>query len=494
MAFHSIAFLFGFLPVCLLAYFLLPARFREGRNGLLLAFSLLFYAWGGLWLLPLFLAVCLGVWAGGLLIAPGGGGRGVVSGRAAGSAVFLTLSPGGRKRLFAALTAALIAVLAVFKYTAFLLDNLRALGLDAPAPAVAMPAGVSFFVFQAVSYLADVYRGTIPAERRLGRLTLYMAFFPQLLQGPIVRYGDFEPRLAQRRETVSEASAGAVRFCFGLAKKVLLADALGAVANGAYGSGDRLTVGLAWIGSIAYSLQLYFDFSGYTDMALGLGQMFGLSLPENFNYPYIAQSAGEFWRRWHITLSQWFRDYVYIPLGGSRCSAGRRLRNLLAVWLLTGLWHGSAWTFVLWGLYYAAFLIGEKFLWGRTLERLPRPVRHLYALLLINFGWVLFRAGTLRQAGAMLSAMLGFAPGGLWSGEGEYYIRQYAWEWLIAIPAALPVKVWLENALNKRVRSGGRLAEAVRIWGPKLLAGGLLGLSAVRLLGSTARSFLYFQF
>ena len=494
MAFSGITFLFGFLPACLLAYFLLPARFREGRNGLLLIFSLLFYAWGGLWLLPLFLAVCLGIWAGGLLLEPKGNGRGELAGGAGKSAVFLTLSPGGRKRLFIVLTALLTAVLAVFKYAGFLLDNLRLLGLDAPAPSIAIPAGVSFFVFQAMAYLADVYRGSVPAERRLSRLTLYMAFFPQLLQGPIVRYGDFGPLLAERRETAEEASAGAVRFCFGLAKKVLLADALGAVANGAYASGDRLSVSLAWMGSIAYSLQLYFDFSGYTDMALGLGRIFGLPLPENFNYPYIAQSAGEFWRRWHITLSRWFRDYVYIPLGGSRCSRGRQVRNLLAVWLLTGSWHGSAWTFVLWGLYYAAFLLGEKFLWGGGLGRLPRPLRHLYALLIINFGWVLFRAESLRQAGAVLSAMLGFAPGGLWSGESEYYLRQYAWEWLIALPAALPVKLWLEGALDGRGRSGGKWAGALLLWGPKLLAGALACLSIVRLLGSTTQTFLYFQF
>ncbi len=473
MAFHSIAFLFGFLPLCLLAYYLLPARFREGRNGVLLVCSLLFYAWGGLWLLPLFLAACLIAWGGGLLAEPG--------------------KPWG-EAVFAASLALLTGALAVFKYAGFLGENLKALGLDVPVPSLALPAGISFFAFQAISYLADVRRGVIPPERRFSRLLLYMSFFPQLLQGPIVRYGEFAPCLADRRESLADVSAGAVRFCFGLGKKVLLADALGSIANGAYASGDRLTVSLAWIGSIAYTLQLYFDFSGYTDMAVGLGRMFGLPLPENFHYPYIAQSAGEFWRRWHITLSRWFRDYVYIPLGGNRCSRGRQVRNLLAVWLLTGLWHGASWTFVLWGLYYGVLLMGERYLWGRGLEWLPGALRHLYALLLINFGWVLFRAGTLEQAAAMLSAMLGFAPGGVWSGESGYYLRQYAWEWLAAVPAALPVKIWLSGWLEKQREADGGLSGAALIWGPKLLALALLGLSAVRLLSSTARSFLYFQF
>lgn len=473
MAFSSMAFLFGFLPAAVLCYFLIPARFRAGRNGALLLFSLLFYAWGGLRLLPVLLCSCVLNWAAGLLLSPG---------------------RHRRRAVFWAAAALNLLPLVYFKYTGFLVENLNALGLELAAPDLLLPAGISFFTFQALSYLADVYRGTVPPERNLPRLTLYMAFFPQLLQGPIVRYGDFGPLLAGRRETVSDASAGAVRFCFGLGKKVLLADALGAVANGAYAAGDRLTVGLAWIGSIAYTLQLYFDFSGYTDMALGLGRVFGLPLPENFDYPYLARSASEFWRRWHITLSRWFRDYVYIPLGGNRCSRRRHLLNLLAVWLLTGLWHGAAWTFVLWGLYYAALLMGERYLWGNALERLPGPVRRAYALLLINFGWVLFRAGTLSQAGAILAAMLGFAPGGLWSGETSYCLRQYVWEWAVAIPAALPVKVWLSRALEARRARGSRGAAAILAFGPKLLALGLLGLSAVRLLSSTFRSFLYFQF
>lgn len=470
MAFSSMAFLFGFLPLSLFCYFLLPARFRSGRNWVLLAASLAFYCWGGVRLLPALAVSCAGNWCAALLAAPGRRGR---------RAVYLAALAGN------------IAMLGYFKYTGFLVANLNALGLELAAPAVALPAGISFFTFQAVAYLTDVYRGTIPAERSLPRLTLFMAFFPQLLQGPILRYGTFAPELTDRRETAADAAAGATRFCFGLAKKVLLADALGQIADGAFAAGDRLTVSLAWLGAVAYTLQLYFDFSGYTDMAIGLGRVFGFRLPENFNYPYLAKSASEFWRRWHMTLSFWFRDYVYIPLGGNRCGRGRQLLNLLAVWLLTGLWHGSAWNFVLWGLYYAALLAGERFLWGRALERLPAPVRHGYALAVIVVGWVLFRSAGLGQVGQMVSALFGAAPGGLWSGETVYYLIQFRWELLAAIPAALPVKDLVAGKLAAR---GGRGAEALLDLGPKVLAFGLLGWSVVRLLSSTFRSFLYFQF
>ena len=473
MAFSSMVFLFAFLPLCLLCYFLIPTRFRGGRNFVLLVFSLVFYAWGGLRLLPVLLASCVLNWGAALLAAPG---------------------RKHRKAVFLAALVLNIGMLGYFKYTGFLLNNLQALGVDVTVPSIALPAGISFFTFQAVAYLTDVYRGTVPPERRLGRVVLFMAFFPQLLQGPILRWDDFGPALTDRRETSAGAAEGATRFCFGLAKKVLLADALGQIADGAFAAGDRLTVGLAWLGAIAYTLQLYFDFSGYTDMAIGLGRVFGFRLPENFDYPYIAKSASEFWRRWHRTLSFWFRDYVYIPLGGNRCSRGRQVFNLLVVWMLTGLWHGSAWNFVLWGLYYALLLMGEKFLWGKALERLPAAFRHAYALVLVTIGWVLFRSSGLAQVGEMLSAMFGAAPGGVWSGETVYYLRQYGWELLAAIPAALPVKCWLQTALTQRQQRGSGSVAVTLTLAPKDLAAVLLAASVVRLLSSTFRSFLYFQF
>lgn len=463
-------FLFGFLPAVLVCYFLLPARWRTGRNTVLLIFSLAFYCWGGVALLPALLVSCVGNWAAALWAAPG---------------------RRGRKAVYGIALAGNLLMLGYFKYTGFLLENLQALGLDVTVPSIALPAGISFFTFQAMAYLTDVYRGMIPAERSLPRLTLFMAFFPQLLQGPILRYGEFAPALTQRQENSEDAAAGATRFCFGLAKKVLLADSLGVIADAAFSSGDRLTMSLAWLGGIAYTLQLYFDFSGYTDMAIGLGRIFGFRLPENFNYPYISKSAAEFWRRWHMTLSFWFRDYVYIPLGGNRCSRGRQILNLMAVWMLTGLWHGSAWNFVLWGLYYALLLMGEKFLWGKFLEKLPAAVRHVYALVLIIIGWVLFRSGSLAQVGQMVAAMFGAAPGGLWQPETAYYLHQFRWELLLAIPASLPVKQVLEERLAVRK---GKSAQALLILGPKVLGFGLLGWSVVRLLSSTFRSFLYFQF
>ncbi len=470
MAFSSMTFLFGFLPLVLLCTLLLPTKWKAPRNLVLLVFSLAFYAWGGVRLLPILLGSCLLNWGAGLLVCPG---------------------KKWRKTVFLLALAANVVMLGYYKYTRFLVSNLNALGFSWTVPDILLPAGVSFFVFQAIAYLTDVYRGTIPAEKNPLRLTLFMAFFPQLLQGPILRYGDFAPQLDARQETCHDACEGAVRFCFGLAKKLLLADALGQVANGAFAAGDFLSVGLAWLGGIAYTLQLYFDFSGYTDMALGLGRIFGFHLPENFNYPYLAKSASEFWRRWHMTLSFWFRDYVYIPLGGNRVSRGRQLVNLFIVWMLTGLWHGSAWTFVVWGLYYAVLLTGEKFLWGKALERLPGFVRHLYALTLVTVGWVLFRAADLGEALGVIAAMFGFAPGGLWSGQASYCLQQFRWEWLFAIPAALPVKCWVQDWLEKR---DSTLSRAVLFAAPKVLAVVLLGLSVVRLLGSSFRSFLYFQF
>ena len=467
MAFSSISFLFAFLPTVLLAYFLVPARCRRGRNAVLLLFSLVFYGWGGVRLLPILAFFCVWNWAAALLCRCG---------------------DGRRKGVYLAGVCGNLAVLGYFKYTGFLLDNLRALGADVGAASVVLPAGISFFAFQAIAYLTDVYRGTAEAERSLGRVALFLAFFPQLLQGPILRWKEFAPALTARRETLDAAADGAVRFCFGLAKKVLLADALGSIADGAFSAGGELTVSLAWLGAVAYTLQLYLDFSGYTDMAIGLGRIFGFTLPENFDVPYAARSASEFWRCWHKTLSFWFRDYVYIPLGGSRCSKWRQVRNLLVVWLLTGLWHGAAWNFVAWGGYYAALLLGEKFLWGGGLSRLPSPLRRAYALLAVTVGWVLFRAAGLSQAAAMLKAMCGAAPGGLWSGETVYFLRQYGWELLLAVPAAMPLTRWVRQALEKR-RTQWTLT-----LGPKLLAAALLGFSTVRLLSSTFRSFLYFQF
>ena len=384
-------FLFGFLPAVLVCYFLLPARWRTGRNTVLLIFSLAFYCWGGVALLPALLVSCVGNWAAALWAAPG---------------------RRGRKAVYGIALAGNLLMLGYFKYTGFLLENLQALGLDVTVPSIALPAGISFFTFQAMAYLTDVYRGTIPAERSLPRLTLFMAFFPQLLQGPILRYGEFAPALTQRQENSEDAAAGATRFCFGLAKKVLLADSLGVIADAAFSSGDRLTMSLAWLGGIAYTLQLYFDFSGYTDMAIGLGRIFGFRLPENFNYPYISASVTEFWRRWHMSLGSWFRDYVYIPLGGNRKGQVRTYVNLLIVFFATGLWHGAGATFIIWGLYHGLFLVVERMGLGKLLEKnCFRGLNHIYTALVVVVGWVFFRADTLADAKVILHQMFTWENG-----------------------------------------------------------------------------------
>ena len=471
MVFSSMTFLFVFLPLLLAAYYLLPARARAWRNGVLLAFSLFFYAYGGPPFLLLMLLSIAVNYTGALWAAPGR--------RHPRAAMALT-------------TAADLALLGWFKYAGFFFSNLARVWTGLPVPEVTLPIGISFFTFQGLSYVLDVYRGQARAQRNPLHVALYISLFPQLVAGPIVRYTTVAEEILTRRETVSDFSAGAVRFLFGLAKKMLLANQLGLMADEIFAvRPEFFTVSLTWLGAIAYTGQIYFDFSGYSDMAIGLGRMFGFHFLENFNYPYLSRSVTEFWRRWHISLSTWFRDYVYIPLGGNRCSAARHIRNILVVWALTGLWHGAAWTFVAWGLYYALLLLGEKYLWGRALERLPAPVRHIYALVLILLGWVIFRAETLTYAGRFISAMFGGAAGGWADGRSLYYLLQFRWELLLAIPASLPLRDWALRRLEARDTA---LSGLVLTWGPKAAALGLFALSFLRLVSSSYNPFIYFRF
>ena len=473
MVFSSMVFLFAFLPALLVCYFALPKKARGLRNGVLLIFSLAFYSWGGPKLLGLMAASIAMNYCGGLLTAPEKRGR----------------------KAYMVLTVALnLALLGYFKYAGFFMENLALLGLPVSVPQIVLPIGISFFTFQGMSYVLDVYCGNAGPEKNPLRVALYISLFPQLVAGPIVRYTTIADEIVRRNETLDEAAAGAVRFCFGLAKKMLLANALGQVADAAFAAGTLLTTSMAWLGAVAYTLQLYFDFSGYSDMAIGLGWMFGFHFLENFNYPYISRSATEFWRRWHISLSTWFRDYVYIPLGGNRCGTKRQIRNIAVVWLLTGLWHGAAWNFVLWGMYYGLLLLGEKFLWGKRLEQLPAALRHLYALLIITVGWVLFRAESLTQVISYVAAMFGAAPGGMTSGQTIYYLLEFRWELLLAIPAALPIKNWLNRALTRQQAHGSRLADATLVLAPKLMALGLFALSVVTLMSSSFNPFIYFRF
>ena len=471
MVFSSISFLFVFLPLLLAVYFLLPARLREGRNLVLLLFSLFFYGYGGPRFLLLMLLSIAVNYAGGLLAAP----------------------DQRRRRLWTGLvTAVNLGLLGWFKYAGFLGANLNRIWTGLPVPEVALPIGISFFTFQGLSYVLDVYRGEAAAERNPLRVALYISLFPQLVAGPIVRYTTVADEIRNRRETLDAFTDGAVRFLFGLGKKMLLANQLGLLADQVYATRPEfLTTALAWLGAAAYTGQIYFDFSGYSDMAIGLGRMFGFHFLENFNYPYLSQSITEFWRRWHISLSTWFRDYLYIPLGGNRCAHWKHIRNILVVWALTGLWHGAAWNFLCWGLYFGLLLLGEKYGWGRILERAPAALRHLYAMVLIVVSWVLFRAETLDYAVRFLRAMAGFAQGGLTDGRTTYYLLEFRWELLLAIPAAMPFKSWLQNWLESK---SGAAAQALLAWGPKLMALGLFGLSFLRLVSSSFNPFIYFRF
>lgn len=471
MVFSSISFLFVFLPLLLAVYFLLPARLREGRNLVLLLFSLFFYGYGGPRFLLLMLLSIAVNYAGGLLAAP----------------------DQRRRRLWTGLvTAVNLGLLGWFKYAGFLGANLNRIWTGLPVPEVALPIGISFFTFQGLSYVLDVYRGEAAAERNPLRVALYISLFPQLVAGPIVRYTTVADEIRNRRETLDAFTDGAVRFLFGLGKKMLLANQLGLLADQVYATRPEfLTTALAWLGAAAYTGQIYFDFSGYSDMAIGLGRMFGFHFLENFNYPYLSQSITEFWRRWHISLSTWFRDYLYIPLGGNRCAHWKHIRNILVVWALTGLWHGAAWNFLCWGLYFGLLLLGEKYGWGRILERAPAALRHLYAMVLIVVSWVLFRAETLDYAVRFLRAMAGFAQGGLTDGRTTYYLLEFRWELLLAIPAAMPFKSWLQNWLESK---SGAAAQALLAWGPKLIALGLFGLSFLRLVSSSFNPFIYFRF
>ncbi len=394
MVFASPIFLFLFLPLTLAAYFVVP---RAWRNGVLLVASLLFYSWGE----APYLALVLGSVAFNFAI---------------GAAIGRSSDATARKRWLALAIAGNLAALAVFKYTNFAVANVNALApILAITPialaAIPLPLGISFFTFHAISYVVDVYKGNAHAERNLPRFALYILLFPQLIAGPIIRWRDIASQLPAREQRLADFAYGVRRFVLGLGKKVLIANPLGAVADRIFAlPADDLTTPLAWLGLACYTLQIYFDFSGYSDMAIGLMRMFGFRILENFNYPYIARSIREFWRRWHISLSNWFRDYLYIPLGGNQRGEARAYANLVIVFLLCGLWHGASWPFVLWGVWHGAFLVIERAVLDRVLKRLG-PLSHVYAMLAVMGGWVLFRCETLTQAIAYYGALLGQAQG-----------------------------------------------------------------------------------
>ena len=394
-----------------------------------------------------------------------------------------------RSKLF--LTASVLfslLLLGYCKYADFFIHSFNAVtGLSVPLLRVALPIGISFYTFQILSYVVDVHRGTVAAQRNLIDLGTYIAMFPQLIAGPIVRYADIEPQLKERRSTPAMVAAGAQRFVLGLGKKVLIANVLYQLIT-VYKATTQPSVLYSWMYAAAYMLHIYFDFSGYSDMAIGLGKIFGFTFAENFNYPYISRSVTEFWRRWHMSLGSWFRDYVYIPMGGNRVAPARRYLNILVVWMLTGLWHGADWNFVLWGLFFAVFLILEKVFLLKPLQRLP-VLSHLYTLLLVAVSFVIFDSAGLSEAAAHLGRMFGAGGVPLATGEALYYLGSYAVTFIIAVIGATPYPTRWMNRLSEGPKTGRVLAVAAPV---ALMA--LLAVVTAYLVDGSFNPFLYFRF
>lgn len=469
MVFSSMLYMGLFLPLVLLLYFAVPKRLRGARNGVLLGSSLLFYFVGEPKYLVIMLASILLNYFFALM-AGGGASK-------------------GARRVWLGLSAAFnIGLLVFFKYTDFILGSLnRFFSLSLPLSGIIMPIGISFFTFQGMSYVIDVYRGDVPPQRNLLHVAAYISLFPQLVAGPIVRYETIAGELSHRRENMDDAAEGLRRFCWGLAKKMLLANPLGELSTAVFAlqSSERSTA-LAWLGAIAYAFQIFFDFSGYSDMAIGLGRVFGFHFLENFDYPYVSRSITEFWRRWHISLGTWFRDYLYIPLGGNRRGLPRQILNLLIVWGLTGLWHGANWSFLVWGLYYAVLLIIEKLFLKKLLDRAPAIVGHIYSLLFILVGWVIFNSSSLSGAGAYITELFVYHPNVQPHGNSAlWYLWQYKAELLLAAVFSLPIA----PALSRRFRD--------RPWLPLVQNSAalvLLVMSVFSIVGTSFNPFIYFRF
>jgi alginate O-acetyltransferase complex protein AlgI len=483
MVFSSPLFLFLFLPLVLTVYFFLPGL--RLRNYWLLLVSLVFYAWGEVGFILLLLVSTLinfelGKW------------------------VERTEEISKRKKAVAVAVIVNVGFLAFFKYTGLAVASLnlplKFFGLPAlPIPHIALPIGISFFTFHALSYIIDIYRRKWRAARDPRDVALYIFFFPQLVAGPILRWNAIAPQLEQRNFNRANFAEGVRRFVGGLAKKMIVANAVAVPADQIFSlSASELSTPVAWLGAACYTVQIYFDFSGYSDMAVGLGKMFGFQFIENFNFPYTAQSIKDFWRRWHISLSSWFRDYVYIPLGGNRVSAARNHVNLLAVFFLCGLWHGASWTFVVWGLYHGLFLVLEKTPWGTLLEKLPRPLRHAYTIFAVMMGWVLFRADIFSGAGHYFSALFGFGQAAQVQPLHRYAGNEVIWALCLGAAFSMPLWGAVKNAGNwlgqtipgkaRVVYFGlGQVAEIVMIVG-------LLLISSAWLAGGTYNPFIYFRF
>ena len=461
MVFSSLPFLFFYLPVAVAVYLLSPLKLR---NLCLLVVSLFFYGWGE----PVYISIMvLSIavdYTHGLLVE--------------------RWRDNDRRARMAVASSVLcnLAILVFFKYWDFIAVNVNALtGLSVPVLGLPLPIGVSFYTFQTMSYTIDVYRRDAPVQRSVTAFGAYVTLFPQLIAGPIVRYRTVADQLVSREENLEKFTSGIRRFTVGMAKKVLLANAIGQLWDVSLASRE-LTMAGAWLGLLAYAFQIYFDFSGYSDMAIGLGRMFGFEFLENFNYPYISRSVVEFWRRWHISLTTWFREYVYFPLGGNRVSRGKWVRNILIVWLLTGIWHGAGWNFLLWGLYYAVWMLAERLFLGKRLEKLPAVLRHVYAMAVVLVGWALFAVEDPGRLGDYFRAL--FGGSGLLSAVDGYRLRSYLPMLVILALGATPLAQTLWDRLGERTRS--RLA-------PVLVLAALV-LCTASLVDASYNPFLYFRF
>lgn len=464
MVFSSLVFMFAYLPITLLAYYLVP---RQGRNIFLFIVNLIFYGWGEPKLVLLMVFNIFFNYIGGWLVDK-------------------YRADAKKKKLFLILTCVLdIGILAVFKYTGMITETLNMLPfLNIPELQISLPIGISFYTFQTMSYVIDVYRDDAPVSKNFINFGTYVALFPQLIAGPIVRYRDVAEQLVNRRETLEMFTRGVKLFMVGLAKKVIIANTMGTLTTNIFATTDENGVVGTWVGMIAYTFQIYFDFSGYSDMACGLGNMMGFEFLKNFNYPYIAKSITDFWRRWHISLSTWFKEYVYIPLGGNRKGVKRQILNLLIVWGLTGLWHGAAYNFVLWGLYYGLLLILEKFVLKKFLDRLPSFVQHIYTLFIVIIGWGLFYFTDVGQLGEFMVDLFNFGNG-ICGNQAFNLIMSNLPMLIIAAVASTPLATMLYT----------RFEHTRFMWIPETLyCMGILAVSTASLVNQSYNPFLYFRF
>lgn len=470
MVFSSITFVMFFLVIVLVLYYNPIFKSRKFKNILLLLASLGFYAWGEPYFVFAMMASIVVNWLAGLGIAKCEGKR--------------------KKTLLVLALVFDFAMLFVFKYLGFTCRNLSLLFHTDIAVDIALPLGISFYTFQIVSYIIDLYRGKISVQKNVLNLGLYISMFAQLMQGPIVRYETVENELENRQENWQDFSEGLMRFVYGLAKKVIIANSVAQLADKAFASPELSVLG-AWLGAIAYTLQIYFDFSGYSDMALGLGRMFGFHYDENFNYPYISSSVTEFWRRWHISLSTWFRDYVYIPLGGSRVKTGRHIFNLFVVWAFTGLWHGANWTFVLWGLVYFAAQVLEKY---ALKSRVPKWIGHIYTMLIVICCWVLFRSESIGAAGTYLARMFGVGAVYFSDAVALKWFSDYGAFLALGMVLSMPLKMWLEKSTEKLPRNADRAICTACVYFKPIAVAAVFVLCIAFMPSTNYNPFIYFNF